>query len=132
MEKHPTVLTDVKAAVKELLLPLVGRKKVLFACRENACRSQMAAAFAQYLAGDKIEAASAGSEPAVKVNPDMVGRHEGKRNRHGISHSPAFGSDVGGNETGYNYHHGLWRKNVLLFQVPKDWIGICLILPENP
>ena len=72
MEKHPTVHGDVKAAVKELLLPLAGRKKVLFACRENACRSQMASAFAQNIAGDKIEAASAGSEPATKINPDMV------------------------------------------------------------
>lgn len=72
MGKHPTVHTDVKAAVKELLLPLAGRKKILFACRENACRSQMASAFAQHLAGNKIEATSAGSEPAAKINPEMV------------------------------------------------------------
>ncbi|MEJ2657053.1 MAG: hypothetical protein P8012_07620 [Desulfobacterales bacterium] len=32
----------------------------------------MAAAFAQYFAGDKIEAASAGSEPAGQINPDMI------------------------------------------------------------
>ncbi len=72
MEKHPTVHTDVKNSVKALLSPLFERKKVMFACRENACRSQMAAAFAQYLAGDKIEAVSAGSEPAEKINPDMI------------------------------------------------------------
>jgi protein-tyrosine-phosphatase len=72
MKKHPTVHKDVTASVKELLAPLLGRKKILFACRENACRSQMAAAFAQLLAGDKIEAASAGSEPAEKINLDMV------------------------------------------------------------
>jgi len=72
MKKHPTVHKDVTASVKELLAPLLGRKKMLFACRENACRSQMAAAFAQHLAGDKIEAASAGSEPAEKINLDMV------------------------------------------------------------
>ncbi|MGB2688035.1 MAG: NAD(P)H-dependent oxidoreductase [Desulfobacterales bacterium] len=72
MEKHSTVHKDVTASVKELLAPLLGRKKILFACRENACRSQMAAAFAQQLAGDKIEAASAGSEPAEKINLDMV------------------------------------------------------------
>jgi arsenate reductase len=72
MKNHPTVHKDVTASVKELLAPLLGRKKVLFACRENACRSQMAAAFAQYLAGEKIEAASAGSEPAEKINLDMV------------------------------------------------------------
>ena len=72
MKKHPTVHKDVTVSVKELITPLLGRKKVLFACRENACRSQMASAFAQHLAGDKIEAASAGSEPAEKINLDMV------------------------------------------------------------
>ena len=72
MGKHPTVHKDVKKTVKELLSPLLGRKKVLFACRENACRSQMAAAFTQYLVGDKIEVASAGSEPSEKINPEMV------------------------------------------------------------
>ena len=72
MKKHPTVHKDVTTSVKELLAPLLGRKKILFACRENACRSQMAAAFAQHIAGDKIEAASAGSEPAEKINLDMI------------------------------------------------------------
>jgi arsenite transporter/arsenate reductase (thioredoxin) len=72
MEKHPTVHKDVTASVKQLLSPLLGRKKILFACRENACRSQMAAAFAQYLAGEKFEVASAGSEPGEKINSDMV------------------------------------------------------------
>jgi protein-tyrosine-phosphatase len=72
MEKHSTVHKDVTASVKELLAPLLGRKKILFACRENACRSQMAAAFAQHLAGDKFEVVSAGSEPAEKINLDMV------------------------------------------------------------
>jgi arsenate reductase (thioredoxin) len=43
----------------------------LFACRRNACRSQMAAAFAQMLAGDRLEVFSAGSEPAENINPDM-------------------------------------------------------------
>jgi len=72
MEAHPMVLEDVKKAVADLLSPLLGRKKILFACRENACRSQMAAAFARYLGGDKIDASCAGSEPAEKINSDMV------------------------------------------------------------
>ena len=46
-------------------------RKVLFVCIENACRSQMAAALARYLGGDKIDALSGGSEPAQKVNPLM-------------------------------------------------------------
>lgn len=72
MEKNSTVHMDVKNAVNKLISPLLDRKKILFACRENACRSQMAAAFCQHLSGDKIEAASAGSEPAEKINLDMV------------------------------------------------------------
>lgn len=72
MEKQSTVHMDVKNSVNKLLSPLLNRKKILFACRENACRSQIAAAFAQHFAGDKIEVASAGSEPAEKINLNMV------------------------------------------------------------
>ncbi len=72
MEKHPAVLSEVKEAVNILLTPFLGRKKILFVCRENACRSQIAAAFAQRLAGDKIESVSGGSNPANKINPVMV------------------------------------------------------------
>jgi multimeric flavodoxin WrbA/protein-tyrosine-phosphatase len=72
MAKHPKVLTDIEKAAADLIGPLLNRKKILFACRENACRSQMAGAFAQYLAGDKFEVINGGSEPADQVNPDMV------------------------------------------------------------
>ena len=72
MSKHPKVMADVKKAAADLIEPLIGRKKILFACRENACRSQMASAFAQYLAGDKFEVINGGSQPADQVNPDMV------------------------------------------------------------
>ncbi len=71
MEKHPTVNQDVADAVEKLFKPFTGRKKVLFACRENACRSQMAAAFAQLAAGDTINVLSGGSTPAETINPDM-------------------------------------------------------------
>ncbi len=72
MARHPTVSADVEKAAADLIGPLLGRKKILFACRENACRSQMASAFAQFLAGDKIEVLNGGSQPAEKINPDMV------------------------------------------------------------
>jgi len=72
MAKHPKVLADIETAAAALIGPLLGRKKILFACRENACRSQMAGAFAQYLAGDKFEVITGGSAPADQVNPDMV------------------------------------------------------------
>ena len=45
---------------------------VLFVCVHNAGRSQMAAAYLQHLAGDRIEVRSAGSAPAASVNPAAV------------------------------------------------------------
>ncbi len=72
MANHPSVQADVAKAAAALIEPLLGRKKILFACRENAGRSQMAGAFAQYLAGDKFEIITGGSEPADQVNPDML------------------------------------------------------------
>ena len=72
MANHPTVLEDVEVAVEKLLKPFLNRKKILFACRENACRSQMASAFAQHLAGDRLEVFNGGSEPAEKINPNMA------------------------------------------------------------
>ncbi|MCX5882977.1 MAG: NAD(P)H-dependent oxidoreductase, partial [Deltaproteobacteria bacterium] len=72
MERHATLRTDIQAAVGTLLEPFRGRHKILFACRDNACLSQMAGAFAQVLAGDKLDVFSAGSQPAEKLNPLMV------------------------------------------------------------
>ncbi|MFD6182384.1 arsenate reductase ArsC [Streptomyces goshikiensis] len=45
---------------------------VLFVCVHNAGRSQMAAGFLRHLAGDRVEARSAGSAPGEKVNPSAV------------------------------------------------------------
>ena len=70
MERHEGVHADIKKEV-DRLSPLLSRKKILFACRENAGRSQMASGFAQYHAGGKIDAFSAGSQPAAAVNPLM-------------------------------------------------------------
>jgi multimeric flavodoxin WrbA len=72
MQSHATVRYDIKQTARDLLEPLANRRKVLFACRENACRSQMAGAFAQYYAGDRIDVATGGSQPAGTVNPIMV------------------------------------------------------------
>jgi multimeric flavodoxin WrbA/protein-tyrosine-phosphatase len=68
---HPTALEDARAMAREFVTPFLKRKKILFVCTENACRSQMASAFAQYYAGDRIEVESGGSEPAEEVNPVM-------------------------------------------------------------
>jgi len=72
MARHPSVGRDVQEAVKTLLGPLLNRRKILFACRENACRSQMAGGFARYLGGDRLDVSTAGSEPAGEVNSLMV------------------------------------------------------------
>ena len=68
---HPTALNDAKEKARTIVTPFLDRKKVLFVCTENACRSQIAMAFAQQIAGDKIEAESAGSAPAQEINPLM-------------------------------------------------------------
>ncbi|MGW2413768.1 arsenate reductase ArsC [Streptomyces tubercidicus] len=49
-----------------------ARPSVLFVCVHNAGRSQMAAAFLTYLAGDRVQVRSAGSAPADAVNPSVV------------------------------------------------------------
>ena len=72
MQKHPTVQRDIKQAVSHLMTPFLHRKKVLFVGETNTCYSQMAWAFAQSAAGEKIEAFSAGHQPADKLNPKMV------------------------------------------------------------
>jgi protein-tyrosine-phosphatase len=48
------------------------KARVLFVCIENSCRSQMAEAFAHLQADDRIEAFSAGSRPAGRVDPKAV------------------------------------------------------------
>jgi len=72
MSAHPTVREDIGALAARILAPFQNRKKVLFACRENACRSQMAGAFARISAGDRLEVYTGGSQPADVVNPEMV------------------------------------------------------------
>ena len=47
-------------------------KRVLFVCVENACRSQLAEAFARLHGGEAITAYSAGSRPSGRVNPKAV------------------------------------------------------------
>jgi len=48
---------------------MADKPSVLFVCVHNAGRSQMAAALLSWLAGDRIEVRSAGTEPADRINP---------------------------------------------------------------
>jgi protein-tyrosine-phosphatase len=67
--RHPTALDDARRKGEELAGDLAKRRRVLFLCRENACRSQMAEAFLQYQAGEKFDAQSAGDQPAPAISP---------------------------------------------------------------
>ena len=46
-------------------------KKVMFVCRRNSCRSQMAEGFAKTLGKDKLEVSSSGLE-ASRVHPTAI------------------------------------------------------------
>jgi arsenate reductase len=48
------------------------RKKIIFVCIGNSCRSQMAEGFLRHWGGDKFEAFSAGSHPAGFVHPKTI------------------------------------------------------------
>lgn len=72
MRSVSSLSEDVQGLVSQHLMPAELRRRVLFACRENACRSQMAGAYARRMGGDRLEVMTAGSTPAESVNPLMV------------------------------------------------------------
>lgn len=51
---------------------MTAKKRLLFVCVENSCRSQIAEAFARIHGGDKVEAFSSGSRPSGVVNPKAI------------------------------------------------------------
>jgi len=69
IESHPTALDEARELAGKLVDPLTGRKRVLFLCRDNARRSQMAEAFLQWAAGGRLDVESAGDRPAGEVDP---------------------------------------------------------------
>jgi arsenate reductase len=66
---------DARAVIPHLTRSQPGDTmlKIIFACVHNAGRSQMAAAFFNQLADrTKAEAVSAGTEPALRVHPEVL------------------------------------------------------------
>ena len=53
----------------ESLVTLDPKPRVLVLCTGNSCRSQMAAAYLERFAGDRLEVASAGTRPAAEIHP---------------------------------------------------------------
>ena len=72
IKKRKEVLKEAKKKASEIMEEYKKKKKILFLCKENACRSQMAWAFFKKYYGDKFDVRSAGSYPAEKINPLMV------------------------------------------------------------
>lgn len=50
----------------------IKKKKVAFICIHNSCCSQVAEALGKYLAGDKFDFYSAGTEKKPQINQDAV------------------------------------------------------------
>lgn len=50
----------------------MSKKKVVFVCVHNSCRSQIAEALGKHLAGDVLECYSAGTETKPQINPDAA------------------------------------------------------------
>jgi arsenate reductase len=67
--------------------PIAVKKRVLFVCIGNSCRSQMAEAFARAYGADIIEAQSAGVSPATFIAP-LTKQTLGERNLNIDAHFP--------------------------------------------
>jgi arsenate reductase len=66
----------------------MNKRKVLFLCTGNSCRSQMAKAIVNYRLGDQWEAVSAGISPSDYIHPKAltalseIGIHHSGRSKH--------------------------------------------------
>jgi multimeric flavodoxin WrbA/protein-tyrosine-phosphatase len=67
MAAHATYRIDMNAAAARLVGDLAKRRRLLFLSQGDACRGQMAGAFARILAGDRLDVVTAGTHPAMGV-----------------------------------------------------------------
>lgn len=72
LKQHPDMPRQVSKEVKRLLAPFQSRRRILFTCQKNDMLSQMAAAMAQYQAGDILDVNCAGSVPAERLSSAVV------------------------------------------------------------
>ncbi len=72
IERQAGLADDIDAAVEKTVLPLAGRKKVLFVSHRGACRAPMAAAIAQQRFGAAIRTDFGARSPAAALSPAMV------------------------------------------------------------
>ncbi|MFN8705719.1 MAG: arsenate reductase ArsC [Planctomyces sp.] len=90
------------------------RKRILFLCTGNSCRSQMAEGFLRALFGDRFEALSAGAKPAGYVHEKA------------IQAMAELGIDISGQTSKH-------IRNFLppLEELPDVIIGVCSTADEN-
>ncbi len=72
VKEMPRLAADLKQAAAEVCAAFHNRPKVLFLGRQNSGASRMAAAFAQAAAGNRLDIASAGIDPAPAISPETV------------------------------------------------------------
>ncbi len=68
----PGLQQDIQGAAHDLLVPELDKKQIVFVSKYDACRSQMASAFAKIYSKGLIRIYSAGFEAASDINPATV------------------------------------------------------------
>ncbi|MDJ0784804.1 MAG: NAD(P)H-dependent oxidoreductase [Desulfosarcinaceae bacterium] len=71
MAAHSTYKDDMQDAARRLVGDLSKRQRVLFLSANDACRGQMAGAFARILAGDRLDVETAAADPTDRIDKTM-------------------------------------------------------------